>query len=74
MAAEPWYTVRDNDVFPEEFPDFLSLPGSARAALLDAHADLFTAGFWREMQRRLQAGEIPRVFPYPAERRLTRPA
>ncbi|MFL6540665.1 MAG: bifunctional isocitrate dehydrogenase kinase/phosphatase [Chthoniobacterales bacterium] len=70
MAAEPWYSVRENDVFPEEFPNFLSLPGAARGALLDQHADLFRADFWRDMQARFRAGEIPRVFPYPAERRL----
>ncbi len=26
MAAEPWFSVRENDIFPEEFPNFLSLP------------------------------------------------
>ena len=70
MAAEPWYSVRENDIFPEEFPNFLALPGAARAALLEAHGDLFAAEFWRKMQERLRAGEIPRVFPYPSERRL----
>ncbi|HEY0368870.1 MAG TPA: isocitrate dehydrogenase kinase/phosphatase-domain containing protein, partial [Chthoniobacterales bacterium] len=74
MAAEPWYSVRENDVFPEEFPNFLSLPGAARAALMENHADLFRADFWRQMQQRLRAGEIPRVFPYPTERRLSRAA
>ncbi len=70
MAAEPWYSVRENDIFPEEFPAFLSLPGAARAALLGQHADLFRADYWRGVQERLRAGEIPAVFPYPAERRL----
>ena len=22
IAAEPWFSVRDNDIFPEEFPEF----------------------------------------------------
>ncbi len=70
MAAEPWYTVRENDIFPEEFPSFLSLPGVAREALLEQHADLFTAEYWRGVQARLRRGEIPAVFPYPTERRL----
>jgi isocitrate dehydrogenase kinase/phosphatase len=34
--------VRENDVFPEEFLNFLSLPGPARAALLEQHAIYFT--------------------------------
>ena len=28
MSAEPWFSVRENDIFPEEFPDF---PPSSRA-------------------------------------------
>jgi isocitrate dehydrogenase kinase/phosphatase len=72
MAAEPWYSVRENDIFPEEFPTFLSLPGVARGALLDEHGDLFEASYWRGVQQKLRAGEIPAVFPYPAERRLVR--
>lgn len=69
-AAEPWFSVRENDIFPEEFPSFLALPEPARVALFEKHADLFRADFWRDKQQRLRAGEIPRVFPYPAERRV----
>lgn len=70
MASEPWFSVRENDVFPEEFPTFLALPGVSRNALFKEHADLFRADFWRGIQQRLRAGEIPAVYPYPAERRL----
>ena len=70
ISAEPWFSVRENDVFPEEFPNFLSLPGPARAALLEQHADLFHPDFWRSVQRKLREGEIPEVFPYRPERRL----
>jgi isocitrate dehydrogenase kinase/phosphatase len=70
ISAEPWFSVRENDVFPEEFPNFLSLPGSARAAVLEQHADLFHPDFWRSVQRKLREGEIPEVFPYRPERRL----
>ena len=68
--TEPWYSVRENDVFPEEFLNFLSLPGPARAALLEQHADLFHPDFWRNVQRKLREGETPEVFPYRSERRL----
>ena len=71
MAAEPWYSVRENDIFPEEFPTFLSLPGAARAAFANHHADLFRAEFWREMQQKLRADILPALFPYPPERRLS---
>src|SRR5438067_1530929 len=70
MAAEPWFSVRENDIFPEEFLQFLRFPDQARASLLEQHADLFTSSFWRRMQQKLRAGEIPEVFPYNAERRL----
>ncbi len=70
MAAEPWFSVRENDIFPEEFPQFLSLPGCARASLFERHADIFSASYWRGMQEKLRAGEIPEVFPYRATRRL----
>jgi isocitrate dehydrogenase kinase/phosphatase len=71
MSAEPWFSVRENDIFPEEFPRFLGLPEPARTALLEQHADLFRANFWRGVQEKLRAGEILEVFPYRAERRLT---
>ena len=71
MAAEPWFSVRENDIFPEEFPQFLRLPDAARASLLERHADVFRPEFWRGMQKKLRAGEIPEVFPYKAERRLS---
>jgi len=62
--------VRENDIFPEEFPQFLRLPNAARASLFEQHADLFRPAFWRSMQEKLRAGEIPEVFPYRAKRRL----
>ena len=70
MAAEPWFSVRENDIFPEEFLQFLSFPDPARIALLERHADIFHPDFWRALQRRLREGEVPEVYPYPADRRL----
>jgi isocitrate dehydrogenase kinase/phosphatase len=71
MAAEPWFSVRENDIFPEEFPNFLALPAAARECLFEHHGDLFRADFWRGVQRKLKEGEIPEIFPYSPERRLT---
>ena len=70
LAAEPWFSVRDNDIFPEEFLNFLAFPKTARQILLDQHGDLFRPDFWREMQQKLRAGELPEIFPYTQERRL----
>jgi len=71
IAAEPWFSVREHDIFPEEFLQFLSFPEPALVALLEHHREIFRAEFWRAIQRQVRAGEIPEVFPYRKERRLT---
>lgn len=70
MAADPWFSVNDGDVFPQEFVPFLVPAGPLRDAFMDAHGDLFTVRWWREIQERQAAGEIPDFFPYPQNRRL----
>ncbi|MGE3527297.1 MAG: bifunctional isocitrate dehydrogenase kinase/phosphatase, partial [Gemmatimonadales bacterium] len=58
MAAEPWYSVGERDVFPEEFRHFLVLPGPLGEAFLARHADLLTVEYWQQMQTLLAAGEL----------------
>ena len=70
ISAEPWFSVRDNDIFPEEFPRFLAFPKGARDELMQRHGDLFQPQFWRDTQRRLRAGKLPHIFPYRSDRRL----
>ena len=70
ISAEPWFSVRDNDIFPEEFPRFLAFPKGARDELMQHHGDLFQPQFWRDTQRRLRAGKLPHIFPYRSDRRL----
>ena len=64
FAAEPWFFVGEQDVFPEEFSAFLVPPGELRDAFLAAHGDLLDVEFWQRVQRRLAAGEVVDVFPY----------
>jgi isocitrate dehydrogenase kinase/phosphatase len=64
MASQPWYSVRPNDVFPEEFPGFLMRAGPNLSYLCKKHSDIFDADFWNELKRRIEAGEIMDVFPY----------
>jgi isocitrate dehydrogenase kinase/phosphatase len=64
MASQPWYSVRPNDVFPEEFPGFLMRAGPNLTYLRQVHGDIFDADFWNDLKRRIQAGEIMDVFPY----------
>lgn len=70
MDAEPWYYVGPNDIFPEEFPNFLGLSDELRPVFMQTHGDLFTAEFWRKMQDRHRAGDIVDIFPYTADKRL----
>ena len=70
MTAEPWFSVHENDIFPEEFPRFLGLRPDLLETLLNAHGDLFQAVAWRRVQTALRAGNILDIFPYGAGKRL----
>jgi isocitrate dehydrogenase kinase/phosphatase len=72
FAAEPWFFVGDQDVFPEEFDAFLVPPGAVRDAFLAAHGDLLDVEYWQGVQRRLASGEIVDVFPYRRSEALRR--
>jgi isocitrate dehydrogenase kinase/phosphatase len=70
--AQPWFSVAENDIFPEEFRAFLGLDKRLTDVFCAAHSDLFEAGWWRSMQVRLAAGEVMDIFPYPPSRRFSR--
>jgi isocitrate dehydrogenase kinase/phosphatase len=64
MRGEPWFYVGEHDVFPETFINFVAFDAAQRAALLHTHGEIFTAKFWRQVQRRLLDGEVLEVLPY----------
>jgi isocitrate dehydrogenase kinase/phosphatase len=70
LSDEPWFTVGENDIFPEEFLYFLGLKGELRALFVEQHSDLFEADFWHQIQARINAGGIIDIFPYEESRRL----
>ena len=75
LAAEPWFSVAEHDVFPEEFAPFMVPDGDLRDAFLAVHGDLLRPDWWRSVQERVRNGELVDTFPYPAARRLrTAPA
>jgi isocitrate dehydrogenase kinase/phosphatase len=74
LSGEPWFSVGEHDIFPEEFRAFLSLPGRIGQAFLEAHGDLLTVEFWRRMQTLAAEGAVVDIFPYRSARRLGRPA
>jgi isocitrate dehydrogenase kinase/phosphatase len=74
LSPEPWFTVHEDDVFPEEFRRFLGLGGELRETFERVHGDLFTVEFWKALQDRHRHGEIVDVYPYPESRRFAVPA
>ncbi len=64
LAAEPWYGVKRNDVFPEEFAAFLLGDERLREPFMRHHADLLEPEFWQATQRRIESGELMDFFPY----------
>lgn len=72
FAAEPWFHVDVQDVFPQEFASFIGLSGSLRETFMAHHGDLCDVEFWRQMQGRQRGGEIVDIFPYRPSIRLQR--
>ena len=70
LSPEPWFAVHDHDIFPEQFENFIGIYGRLRQRFMAHHADLFTVAFWRDVQARLEAGEIISIIPYAEESRL----
>ena len=71
MAAESWYPVARNDVFPEEFARFLLGDPDVRREFLKHHRDLLSPQFWRNKQTRIRAGILDDFFPYPESLRFS---
>ena len=70
MADEPWYTVGEDDVFPEEFSRFLGLSPGHRELFLSQHADLLAPDFWVKAQDEIRTGHLRHIRPYHPRYRL----
>ncbi len=64
LSEEPWFTVGENDVFPEEFSAFLGLSSELRQVFLEYHGDLLEPEFWRQTQEQLRSGTWTHIRPY----------
>ena len=72
MAAEPWYSVAANDVFPEEFRRFLFGRSDIKRRFSTMHGELFDPAYWRSLQEAIARGRVMDVFPYRRKRRFSR--
>lgn len=70
MAAEPWYFVAENDVFPEEHARFLGLPPGLREIFMRHHRELFHPDFWQSVQADIRDGNIKHIPPYAPRYRI----
>lgn len=70
LAETPWFSVGDNDVFPEEHQRFLGMSEELQGVFRSRHGDLFEVEPWKAIQKRIAAGELIEIFPYADEARL----
>jgi isocitrate dehydrogenase kinase/phosphatase len=70
MAAEPWYYVGPEDVFPEEFRMTFGVGPRLMSAFEARHGDLFEPDFWAGLQSAIRDGAALPVLPYPQAVRL----
>ena len=52
-SGEPWFYVGPNDMFPEEWLPFLSIPRDLHELFRRHHGELLTAPWWRAMAARV---------------------
>jgi isocitrate dehydrogenase kinase/phosphatase len=72
VAAEPYWSIGPNDVFPEQFARFLVTGEAARGMFLERHADLMDPDYWSGKQARIRRGVEEHVYPYPDACRFKR--
>jgi isocitrate dehydrogenase kinase/phosphatase len=71
ISDTPWYSIGQNDVFPESFAPFFFTDSSDMARFRKDHAELLTAEWWNRMKDTVLAGVLTDVFPYPVKRRFS---
>ncbi len=69
MAAEPWYSIGEHDIFPEEFSGFLLTNPHVRETFMREHAELLEASYWQSVQSDIKAGRYQDIFPYSEAKR-----
>ncbi len=72
LAAEPWFHIGENDIFPEEFLRFMGLPPSLQEVFVARHSDLLDTTYWQDIQSRLTSGELISIIPYSEAQHLIR--
>ena len=64
MATGAWFSVGEDDVFPEEFEKYFLVHPLIRKHFAKEHGDLMTVEFWRGKQELIRKGVLEDVHPY----------
>ena len=70
MAAEPWFAVGPDDVFPRSSRVFWGSKAISGRLSWTSTRISSPRGWWQETQRRVAAGEVIDIFPYEDRLRL----
>ncbi|WP_026377467.1 bifunctional isocitrate dehydrogenase kinase/phosphatase [Aestuariibacter salexigens] len=65
-------SVAPDDVFPEQFEHFIVGKREFKDILKSLHPELMQPDYWRDIQRRVAAGEIQNFTPYASCKRFDR--
>lgn len=64
ISDVPWYSVKENDVFPETFGPFFFADERDMAEFRKHHAELMTPEWWQKTREHILAGGQADIFPY----------
>ncbi|MFA0962626.1 bifunctional isocitrate dehydrogenase kinase/phosphatase [Roseivirga sp. BDSF3-8] len=64
QSAEPWFAVGENDVFPEQFRNFLVPDPAKREVFEETHSHLYDPLYWENLRKRHLKDEYIDICPY----------
>jgi len=70
MSDQPWYSVQENDVFPESFGPFFFAYDEDMTQFKKHHAALMDPAWWNRVKQDILSGNQADVFPYSQKRRF----
>lgn len=70
ISDTPWYSMKENDVFPETFGPFFFANEKDVALFKKDHAELMTASWWKKVREDIESGQQADIFPYRQNRRF----
>ena len=70
MSDTPWYSVEENDVFPETFGPFFFADAKDMELFRADHSDLMDASWWKQVKQNILTGKQQDIFPYADKKRF----